>query len=139
MSAQTTFSPSDFFESLSRLHRVAERRLNAALKPHGITSAQYVLLKTVVCAPGRKTGARLGVLLNLDKTSLSRNLKILEKRAFIDRDGACGRHGRTIRITSQGLDVLAKTKQAWDTAHTEFSVSDDTVLHLADIATRLRA
>jgi DNA-binding MarR family transcriptional regulator len=104
-----------------------------------VTSAQYILLKTIIVAPGRKTGARLGAILNLDKTSLSRNLKILEKKGLISRDGFCGRRGKTIQVTPRGLDVLAKTKPVWESAHDGFSVPEEVIVYVKDIVTRLHA
>jgi DNA-binding MarR family transcriptional regulator len=95
-----------------RLGRVVTRIYDAALAPHGVTIAQYNLLAAIgaIEAPSR---TRLGRALDVEKSTLSRDLKRMDQLGWI-RSGP-GRGG-AISITPAGGRVLTDARPAWEGA-----------------------
>lgn len=129
----------EFFELLGKLRRLAERRMNKALRPHNLTAGQYVLLVTIASQQRSIIGARLEKDLSIEKSSLSRNLRLLEKRGLIARATPCGRLGRALSITPEGLTVITQAKDAWREAYAALPISEDTLIHLNYVVRRLEA
>lgn len=98
-----------------RLDRVVTRIYDEALRPHGLRSTQLNLLTAITLTDGGSP-AELSQLLELEKSSLSRNLAILEEREWVrlERDPS----GRTqaVHITGAGRDKLEEIRPAWNAA-----------------------
>ncbi|ADP72536.1 transcriptional regulator, MarR family [Rhodomicrobium vannielii ATCC 17100] len=100
-----------------RAARALARRFDAELKDTGITSGQFSLLMAL----NRPAPPRLGsvaALLAMDRTTLTANLKPLERSGMIEvfpdnRD----RRTRLLRITPMGLEVLARAVPVWQRTH----------------------
>jgi len=71
-------------------------------------------------AAGASSQGTLAKLLETDQTTLSRNLKLLLERRWIEtlEDGRDGRR-RTYRLASVGLAVLAEAEHCWRQAQEE--------------------
>jgi DNA-binding MarR family transcriptional regulator len=98
---------------LQRAARALARRFDEALRPFGITSGQFSLLMSL----NRPTPPRISdiaVLLGMDRTTLTANLKPLERQGLVegDRDPA-DRRSRLLRLTGAGQDVLAAALPVW--------------------------
>jgi DNA-binding MarR family transcriptional regulator len=113
--------------------------MNKALRPHNLTAGQYVLLVTIASQQRSIIGARLEKDLSIEKSSLSRNLRLLEKRGLIARATPCGRLGRALSITPEGLTVITQAKDAWREAYAALPISEDTLIHLNYVVRRLEA
>lgn len=96
----------------SKLHRVLERRQNLALRPLGITGPQLVLLASLY--KGEAKAVRLSNELNLEKSTLSRNLVRLCKAGLIAMGPLQGRMGRVISLTELGLLKLRSAFPIWE-------------------------
>lgn len=129
----------EFFELLGKVRRLAERRMNKALRPYKLTAAQYVLLVTIASQSKPTIGARLEKLLSIEKSSLSRNLRLLERDGFLARSGPCGRLGRVLSVTPEGLSVVTQAKDAWREAYAALTISEDTLIHLRYVVRHLEA
>ena len=55
----------------------------------------------------------LAKALGLDKTTLSRNLSVLAKRGWIERQTATDQRERDVRLTPTGRGLLKSSKPAW--------------------------
>jgi DNA-binding MarR family transcriptional regulator len=99
--------------------RLLTRRYEEALRPAGVSSAQFELMMTLR-ATGANSQGKLADLLETDQTTLSRNLKLLLQRRWIGtlEDGRDGRR-RTYRITAPGLAVLQNAQSCWRQAQEE--------------------
>jgi DNA-binding MarR family transcriptional regulator len=101
--------------NLRRAARAVTRLYNGKLQPDGIEITQFTLLMTLD-RTGEITQGRLGEILALDSTSLTRMLKLLEKRGWIKaRVGADRRH-RLLRLTPSGQGKLARSLPRWEQA-----------------------
>jgi DNA-binding MarR family transcriptional regulator len=102
-----------------RAARTLARRFDEALRPTGLTSGQFSLL-TALNRPEPPSMGSVAKLLALDRTTLTANLKPLERRGLLEivvdpKD----KRGRLLRLTAAGLSVLAEATPIWERAHAE--------------------
>ena len=95
-----------------RVGRVLTQIYDAHLHSSGIESAQFALLSLVASA-GSSTQAAIGQRFGYDKTTLSRNLKLLRDRGWIEPAGARSGRERPYVVTAAGLDRLRRARPAW--------------------------
>ena len=103
--------------------RRASRRLTQAydqvLKPTGLKLTQYSVLANVAGAEGRSITA-LALLLAMDRTTLTRNLRPLEGAGLIRIASGPDRRSRAVEITSAGRQMLEKARPLWRAAERSF-------------------
>lgn len=80
-----------------------------------VEPAQFSLLAVLHRRPGASQ-APLGRALGLDKTTLSRNLHLIEKKGWIEPTRAGDRRERGFRLTPSGKKMLAAAKPGWTRA-----------------------
>jgi DNA-binding MarR family transcriptional regulator len=91
-----------------RLERQLTRIYDDALRGHGLTGSQLQLLVAAQLM-GKTTAAQVGRLLDLEKSTISRNLARLAAAGLVDlSDG--------LRITARGAAAIAACHPAWRTA-----------------------
>ncbi len=102
---------------VQRAARALARRFDAELRPLELTNGQFSLLMSL----NRPTPAGMaGVadLLAMDRTTLTANLKPLERRGLltvsVDPDD---RRSRQLRLTDAGRVLLAKAVPIWRRTH----------------------
>ncbi len=102
---------------LQRAARAVGRRFDAALRPLGLTNGQFSLLMSLN-RPAPPTMGSVAALLAMDRTTLTANLKPLERRGLvsIDADPADRRRHR-LRLTAAGRAVLAGAVPVWRETH----------------------
>jgi DNA-binding MarR family transcriptional regulator len=109
-----------------RAARALARRFDVALKPAGITSGQFSLLMSLN-RPQPPNLASVAALLGMDRTTLTANLKPLERRRLVKAatDPTDGR-ARLLRLTPAGRAVLGKALPIWLHLHAaiEAALSD---------------
>lgn len=105
--------------TVRRAGRLLTRRYEEGLRRAGVSSAQCELMMKMSAA-GASSQGTLAKLLETDQTTLSRNLKLLLERRWIEtlEDGRDGRR-RTYRLASVGLAVLAEAEHCWRQAQEE--------------------
>lgn len=92
--------------------RVISRRYDTALKPANLTSTQFTLLvATSKMKPQSITD--LGILLSIERSGLSRNLKVMEARGLLIREVDGSARRKKVRITRKGLDKLEVAYPFW--------------------------
>lgn len=91
-----------------------------ALAPAGLRLAQFSMLVQLSAGAGIALGA-LADLLGLDRTTATRNLKLLEKVGYVVV-GAAEDDGRrkAIRLTDAGRVVLRRAAPLWQAAQAAF-------------------
>ena len=77
--------------------------------------AQFSLLSVLNCRPGA-TQTSLGLALGMDKTTASRNLRLMKKHGWIEPEPTQDRRERSYRLTSAGKRILAATEPGWKRA-----------------------
>ena len=100
-----------------RAARTLARRFDEALRPAGLTSGQFSLLMSLNQPQPPSIGAVAG-LLAMDRTTLTANLKPLERRELVtttvDPDD---RRGRLVSLTKAGRTVLRAALPIWRRVH----------------------
>ncbi len=102
-----------------RAARALARRFDAALKPVGITSGQFSLLMSLNRPQPPNLGS-VATLLAMDRTTLTANLKPLERRGLVgtEADPTDGR-ARLLRLTAAGQAVLSEATPVWIQVHAQ--------------------
>ncbi len=94
--------------------RALLRRYDAKLKPFGVTVQQFSLLAAIRYNPGA-TVAALSSRIQLDRTSLIRNLDRLEAKGLIHRADGSG-NMRVSELTADGEALLDRLLVEWQAA-----------------------
>ncbi len=104
---------------VQRAARALARRFDEALRPLGLTQGQFSLL-TSLNRPEPPTLGSVAALLAMDRTTLTANLKPLERRGLIkvtvDKED---KRSRRIAITPQGRALLTKAAPIWKKTHAQ--------------------
>lgn len=98
--------------SLRRAMRVVSQHYDAALKPAGLRATQFTLL-AVLDGKGPMPVTRLADLLVVDRTTLTRNLKPLAAKGWIEIGTAKDERVRPVEITEKGRAVVARATPLW--------------------------
>lgn len=99
---------------VQRAARALARRFDEALRPVGLTSGQFSLLMSLNRPDPPKIG-EVSALLAMDRTTLTANLKPLERRGFLvvsvdPRD----KRSRRLILTDEGRRALAAAYPYWE-------------------------
>jgi len=102
---------------VQRAARALARRFDDALRPFGLTSGQFSLLVSLN-RPAAPTISEIAQLLAMDRTTLTANLKPLERRGLLkivvdEKD----RRNRRLQLTEAGRDALAAAVPVWRQVH----------------------
>jgi DNA-binding MarR family transcriptional regulator len=97
--------------------RALLRRHDARLKPFGVTVQQFALLAAVRFYPGESVAA-LARHAFLDRTSLTRNLALLERKGLVQRRAGPGKV-RLCELTPAGDALLTTLRPEWERARAE--------------------
>lgn len=95
-----------------RMSRIITRIYDDALRRLGLTASQFTLLTAVAQQDG-VTAAEIGFDLDIEKSTLSRNLKRLVSLRLINMDPPAGRRGRGLHLTAAGEDALRAAFPIW--------------------------
>jgi DNA-binding MarR family transcriptional regulator len=95
-----------------QLSRIVTRVYDDAMRPLGITASQYTLLAQLAARDGI-TAVEIGHELDIEKSTLSRNLKRLLALGHIVMDPPAGRRGRGLHLTPKGATVLKDAYPIW--------------------------
>lgn len=104
---------------LQRAARAVARRFDAALRPLALTSGQFSLLMSLNRLAPPSIG-EVSALLAMDRTTLTANLKPLERRGLVHVavDGR-DKRSRRLALTPAGRVVLAAAVPVWKEAHAQ--------------------
>ena len=104
---------------VQRAGRAVARRYDEALRPLGLTSGQYSLLMSLNrAAPPRMRD--VASLLAMDRTTLTANLKPLERRGLLQvRVDEKDKRSRRLILTEEGRKILIAAVPLWEQAQAE--------------------
>jgi DNA-binding MarR family transcriptional regulator len=104
---------------VQRAARALARKFDEVLRPLDLTQGQFSLLMSLN-RPEPPTISSVAVLLAMDRTTLTANLKPLERRHLIkvaiDKED---KRSRRLVITAAGRMLLGKAYPLWKKAHAE--------------------
>ncbi len=102
-----------------RAARVLARRYDAALRPLGLNNGQFSLLMSLN-RPAPPTIGAIAALLAMDRTTLTANLKPLQRRGLLAvQPDPADRRGRRLLLTPEGRDLLAAALPVWQQMQAE--------------------
>ncbi len=95
-----------------QLSRIITRVYDDAIRPLGITASQFTLLTQLAARDGI-TAVEIGGGLDIEKSTLSRNLKRMLALNLITMDPPAGRRGRGLHLTPKGQSVIKEAYPVW--------------------------
>src|SRR6185503_14227920 len=102
---------------VQRAARGLARRFDDVFRPLGLTSGQFSLLMSLN-RPEPPTIGSVANLLAMDRTTLTANLKPLERRGLVEvRIDAADRRSRRLLLTSAGRGLLTQALPIWRNEH----------------------
>ena len=102
---------------LQRAGRTLARHFDDALRPHGLTSGQFSILMSLN-RPDAPTIGSVANLLAMDRTTLTANIKPLERRGLLhvtvpEHD----KRSRCLSLTDDGRQLLVEAFPTWQASH----------------------
>jgi DNA-binding MarR family transcriptional regulator len=104
--------------NLRKAVRAVTQFYDEALRASGVRASQLGLLATS-SALGTTTMNRLADFMVMDRTTLTRNLRPLEKQGLIRVSQGSDRREREITVTREGEELLANAYPLWQRAQTK--------------------
>ncbi len=104
--------------SLRQASRVVTQMYDDALRPAGLRATQFGLLMAVR-AVGRMTISELADFVIMDRTTLTRNLRPLEKNGYLRVEPGEDRRMRRVSLTRKGRTALEKAFPLWKEVQTQ--------------------
>ena len=105
--------------NLRRAARVVSQRYEQALRPVGIKGTQFTLLQALTMA-GSITQGRLGEILGLDSTTLTRTLALLRRKGWIQSTPGEDRREVRLALTPSGRRKYGIALPYWESAQRQF-------------------
>jgi DNA-binding MarR family transcriptional regulator len=98
--------------SFRRAARALTQLYDEAVRPLGLRGTQFTVLQALSLA-GEVTQGRLGEILAIDSTTLTRTLAVMRNRRWIEtRRGRDGRE-RLLKLSKTGREQLDRASPAW--------------------------
>lgn len=104
--------------NLRKASRVVTQLFDQVLQPSGILANQFTLLAALSVAESVSI-SRLAQELVMDRTTLTRNLKPLERDGLIRIEPGQDQRMRVVSLTPKGQAVLAQALPLWKQAQTK--------------------
>jgi len=98
--------------SIRRASRAITQRYDEALRPLGLTITQFTILQALSLA-GDVTQGRLGEILAMDSTTLTRTLGVMNRQGWVSKVYGADRRERQLRLTRAGKSELNRTLPYW--------------------------
>jgi DNA-binding MarR family transcriptional regulator len=110
--AETRSFPTCALATTRRTARLLTQLYDSHLSEYGVEAAQFALLMMLDKAAD-KGQAAICRALGMDKTTLSRNLKVLRSRGWVVSEVGEDARQRNLSLTAEGRGLLAKARPAW--------------------------
>ncbi len=110
--ADTKLFPVCALATTRRTARLLTQLYDSHLSEYGVEAAQFALLM-MLDKTADKGQAAVCRALGMDKTTLSRNLKVLRSRGWAVSEAGKDARQRNLSLTAEGRALLAKARPAW--------------------------
>jgi len=111
-----TMSRQCLSHNLRKTERVITRHYDSYLAPAGVTAVQLPILAIVATLESPSARA-ISNELDLDRSTLSRNLAVLERDGLLDLGTSSGPKPGVIKLTKKGRETLRRAHPRWRKAH----------------------
>ena len=102
--------------NLRRTSRLVSQYYDSALRPYGVRITQFNLLAALSLS-GPTTISNLAAAFGIDRTTLTRNIKVLEDQGHVEQTVGADQRTRVVRLTAAGRRLLARALPHWRVAH----------------------
>lgn len=92
--------------------RAVTRRADKKLRPFGVTAAQFTILTSLLSRPNRSV-TELAHDIAMDRTTLSRNLDLLERKGIVRASDAEKGNGRICALSQDGDALVDSMLPVW--------------------------
>jgi DNA-binding MarR family transcriptional regulator len=99
--------------SFRRTARALTQMYEDALRPSGLRATQFTILQALSLA-GEVSQGRLGEMLAMDSTSLTRTLAIMARKGWIAEQRGEDQRERRIRLSTAGEAKLRRATPVWE-------------------------
>lgn len=100
---------------LRMLNRIVSRVYDDALREYGIRFSQLNIL-TIIAVKGSVQPVEISRILALEKSTLSRNLRIMEGNGWLQTVDAASGNAQLLKLTRKGKALYRKAESAWSEA-----------------------
>ena len=104
--------------NLRRAARLVTQRYDEAVRELGLRSTQLSVLVAVLNLPDLSL-SKMARMLGMDRTSLTRNLQVLERRGLVAGKGGEDKREKKFNVTPTGIEILEKAIPFWRKAQSE--------------------
>jgi DNA-binding MarR family transcriptional regulator len=101
--------------SLRRATRAISGLYEDALRPSGLRNSQFTILQALSLA-GEMNQGRLGEILAMDSTTLTRTLRILERQGWLTKRRGKDRRAVWLNLTKNGISKFRSALPLWQDA-----------------------
>jgi DNA-binding MarR family transcriptional regulator len=99
--------------TLRRTSRAVTQAYARAMRLPDMRATQFTILQTLALA-GEVTQGRLGAILAMDSTTLTRTLAIMRREKLVAERRGTDRRQRLLRLSDCGKKALAEATPAWE-------------------------
>lgn len=103
--------------SFRRAARAVTQIYDEALRPHGLRATQFTILQALSLS-GEILQGDLGDLLVLDSTTLTRSLRLMRARGWLNERPGKDRRERWVRLSAMGRRQLERASTPWQELQT---------------------
>ena len=101
--------------NLRRTARTITQLYDEILRPTGLRSTQYSLLR-VLYGVGPVAVSELGAAIGMDRTTLTRNVRLLEQMGYLRIEPGEDKRTRVLQLTTRGRTAVDKAMPYWKKA-----------------------
>ncbi len=106
--------------NLRRATRLVTQVFDDAIRPSGIRVTQFTLL-SAICGLEPVTVGRLATATGMDRTTLTRNLQLLERKGLARAHPGEDQRERRVSLTDRGHEALARALPYWQAAQAKLA------------------
>jgi DNA-binding MarR family transcriptional regulator len=110
--------------AVRRTARSMTRAYDDAIRPSGLRVTQFSLLVPTELGGGALKLSEIADILGLERTTVTRDLRPLEKRGLVTVESGQDRRARIVRVTDDGRRTMTDAMPRWRAAQAKLLAGD---------------
>jgi DNA-binding MarR family transcriptional regulator len=110
--------------AVRRTARSMTRAYDDAIRPSGLRVTQFSLLVAAEIGGGAVKPREIADILGLERTTVTRDLRPLEKRGLVTVESGQDRRARIVRVTDAGRRTMTDAMPRWRAAQAKLLAGD---------------